>query len=135
MVETEAEKKAKGFTCWQQFVVILFCQIGQAQSLWEICGRSASCRGKLKHLGINSAPNRSTLSYANEHRPWELHQRIFYQLLGKSSSLIRPRGIPSGICPHYRRESTRGRDSKGVILPQGVYPGYRQRIYRLRIIL
>ena len=43
--------------------------------------------GKLKHLGIEKRPNRSTLSYANEHRPWELHQRIFYQLLGKCQVL------------------------------------------------
>jgi hypothetical protein len=34
----------------------------------------------LKHLGI-PAPNRSTLAYANEHRPWELYQKIFLQLL------------------------------------------------------
>jgi hypothetical protein len=37
----------------------------------------------LRHLGVNSAPNRSTLSYANEHRPWQLYQTIFYELLGK----------------------------------------------------
>lgn len=81
VMETGAEKKAKGFTCWQQFVGMLFCQLGQAHSLREICGGLASCLGKVKHLGIQSAPNRSTLSYANEHRPWQLYQKIFYQLL------------------------------------------------------
>lgn len=25
VMETESEKGAKGFTCWQQFVVVLFC--------------------------------------------------------------------------------------------------------------
>jgi len=68
-IETKAERGAKGFTCWQQFVAMLFCQIGQAHSLREITGGLASCLGKLKHLGVDSAPNRSTLSYANEHRP------------------------------------------------------------------
>jgi hypothetical protein len=33
----------------------------------------------LKHLGI-TAPSHSTLAYANEHRPWELYPRIFFQL-------------------------------------------------------
>ena len=36
VVETGAEKKAKGFTCWQQFMAMLFCQLGQAHFLREI---------------------------------------------------------------------------------------------------
>jgi hypothetical protein len=81
VAETEAERKAKGFTSWNQFVAMLFCQLGQAQSLREICGGLASCLGKVRHLGVSKAPNRSTPSYANEHRPWQLYQKIFYQLL------------------------------------------------------
>ena len=34
----EAEKWAKGFSCWDQFVAMLFCQMGGAHSLREICG-------------------------------------------------------------------------------------------------
>ncbi|MFN3480949.1 MAG: IS4 family transposase [Thermodesulfovibrionales bacterium] len=87
VMETGAEKGAKGFTCWQQFVAMLFCQIGQAHSLREICGGLASCLGKIRHLGIEGAPKHSTLSYANEHRPWQLYQRVFYQLLEKCQAL------------------------------------------------
>jgi hypothetical protein len=79
--ETQSEKGAKGFTCWGQFVAMLFCQLGQARSLREICGGLSSCLGKLKHLGIETAPNKSTLSYANEKRPWQLYEKVFYQLL------------------------------------------------------
>ncbi len=85
--ETGSEKGAKGFTCWQQFVAMLFCQIGQAHSLREICGGLAISFGKLKHLGVHAAPNPSTLSYANEHRPWQLYEKIFYQLLGKCKAM------------------------------------------------
>jgi len=81
--ETRAERGAKGFSCWDQFVAMLFCQLGQAHSLREICGGLASCFGKAKHLGLQGAPKRSTLSYANEHRPWQLYEKIFYQLLYK----------------------------------------------------
>lgn len=70
--ETGAERHARGFTCWGQFVAMLFCQLGQARSLREICGGLAGCEGKLKHLGVPHAPNKSTLAYANEHRPWQL---------------------------------------------------------------
>ena len=78
--ETKAERHARGFTCWGQFVAMLFCQLGRAHSLREITGGLRSCEGKLKHLGI-TAPNRSTLAYANEHRPWQLYQKVFQQLL------------------------------------------------------
>jgi len=76
-----AERHAKGFTCWEQFVAMLFCQLAQAHSLREICGGLACCVGKLRHLGVETAPNRSTLAYANKHRPWELYQTVFGQLL------------------------------------------------------
>jgi hypothetical protein len=66
---------------------MLFCQLGQANSLREICGGLASCFGKMKHLGIEDAPRRSTLSYANEHRSWRLYERVFYQLLGRCQIL------------------------------------------------
>jgi hypothetical protein len=59
---------------------MLFCQLGRAQSLREICGGLASCEGKLKHLGVPRSPKRSTLSYANEHRPWQLYQSVFLDL-------------------------------------------------------
>jgi hypothetical protein len=87
--DTRAEHAAKGFTCWDQFVAMLFCQLGQAQSLREICGGLATCLGKLKHLGIDDAPKRSTLSYANEHRPWQLYQLMFYRLLEKCQTMAR----------------------------------------------
>jgi hypothetical protein len=77
---TKAERHMRGFTCWGQFVSMLFCQLGRAHSLREITNGLRSCEGKLKHLGI-SAPNRSTLAYANEHRPWELYQKVFFNLL------------------------------------------------------
>jgi len=85
--KTQAERSAKGFRCWDQFVAMLFCQLGQAHSLREICGGLASCFGKAKHLGLHAAPKRSTLSYANEHRPWQLYEKVFYHLLGQCRQL------------------------------------------------
>ena len=77
----KAERHARGFTCLGQFVAMLFCQLGSAKSLREICQGLAASEGKLKHLGIPVAPSRSTLAYANEHRPWELYQTVFGELL------------------------------------------------------
>jgi hypothetical protein len=71
---------------------MLFCQLGRAHTLREICGGLASCEGKLKHLGVPEAPKRSTLAYANEHRPWQLYETLFHQLLGKCQAAVAGRG-------------------------------------------
>lgn len=78
-----AERAAKGFGCWTQFVSMLFCQLGRADSLREICNGLACCLGRLVHLGISKAPSRSTLSYANEHRPAALFEDLFWTALAR----------------------------------------------------
>jgi len=83
----QAEKGAKGFSCWDQFVAMLFCQLGGANSLREICGGLATALGKLRHLGLAKAPAHSTLSYANSHRPWELFEDMFHSLLGQARAV------------------------------------------------
>jgi hypothetical protein len=65
----QAEWRALGFSSWGQFIAMLFCQLGHAKSLGEICVGSAAGEGNLRHLGLPSARARSTLAYANEHRP------------------------------------------------------------------
>lgn len=77
--ETGAEYRSKGLSSWSQFVAMMFCQLGRAHSLREIEGGLKSCEGKLAHLGIE-APARSSLSYANGHRPWQLFEKVFYGL-------------------------------------------------------
>jgi len=62
---------------------MLFAQLGRAQSLREISYGLRTCLGKLNHLGMKKAPPRSTLSYANNHRPWELFRSVFYQTLNQ----------------------------------------------------
>jgi len=85
--ELEAEKGAKGFRCWEQLVCMLFCHLASADSLREICGGLASSMGKMVHLGIRRMPKRSTLSYANNRRPWQLFEKVFYHLLSEADML------------------------------------------------
>ena len=79
--EHKGERHASGFSCWQQFVAMLYCQLGHAQSLRELCGGLGSVEGKLPHLGILNGPKATTLSYANAHRHWQLYQGLFYTML------------------------------------------------------
>jgi Transposase DDE domain/Domain of unknown function (DUF4372) len=75
---TKAERHARGFASWDHFVAMLFCQLADAQSLREIVGGLSSCEGRLEQFGVK-VPKRSTLAYANRHRPWELFQNVFYK--------------------------------------------------------
>lgn len=85
--ELKAERHSRGFSSWDQFVAMLFCQLAQARSLREISDGLKSCEGKLKHLGLEAEPKRSTLSYANAHRPWQLFEQLFYDLLARCQEI------------------------------------------------
>ncbi len=78
--EHKGERHARGFQCWTQFVSMLFCHLGHARSLSEITGGLAACEGKLVHLGVKTPPKKSTLAYANQHRPWEIYRDMFEKL-------------------------------------------------------
>jgi Transposase DDE domain/Domain of unknown function (DUF4372) len=62
---------------------MLFCQLARADSLREICNGLGCCLGRLVHVGILRAPCRSTLSYANEHRPAALFEDLFFTALAR----------------------------------------------------
>lgn len=74
----KSEARCKGFCSWDQFVAMLFCQLAHADSLREICNGLKCCLGKLKHLGVSKAPNKSTLSYANANRPAAMYRDLFF---------------------------------------------------------
>jgi hypothetical protein len=79
----EAERGAKGFSCWTQFVAMMFCHLAHADSLRDICGGLSCCLGKLRHLGIFKSPNKSSLSYANGHRPSALYEELFWNMMDR----------------------------------------------------
>lgn len=87
VIKHGAERHAKGFRCWTQLVAMLFCHLAQADSLREICHGLSCCNGKLVHLGIKRLPRKSTLSYANEHRPAELYRDLFWSVLNHFQSI------------------------------------------------
>ena len=93
-----AERNAKGFTCWGQLVAMLFCQLGSVNSLRDITNGLAASEGKLRHLGLPAAPKRSTLSYANAHRPSALFEDLFYRMV----EIARNQAQQSGIRHKFR---------------------------------
>ena len=92
VAEHQSERHARGFSSWTQFVAMLFCQLGHAQSLREITQGLAASEGRLRHLGVARAPSRSTLAYANQHRGWELYRTVFEKLLQRCRAEAAQRG-------------------------------------------
>lgn len=93
----QGDRAAKGFTCWTQFVAMLFCQLSHSESLREICNGLSCSLGKLVHLGITRSPKKSTLSYANEKRPAALFEDVFWTVLGRFRSTAMLGGRQSGF--------------------------------------
>lgn len=76
------DKHQKGYNSWTHLVSMLFCQFAKSQSVRDISNGLRSATGNLNHLGIQKAPSKSTISYQNKHRNWELFREYYYQLLG-----------------------------------------------------
>lgn len=47
----------------------------------DISNGLRSATGNLNHLGIDSAPSKSTINYQNKHRPWGLFKDYYFCLL------------------------------------------------------
>ena len=77
----QTDKHQKGFNSWSHLVSMLFCQFAKSQSIRDISNGLRSATGNLNHLGMLKAPSKSTLSYQNKHRSWELFRDYYYVLL------------------------------------------------------
>ena len=81
----KADRHSKGFSCWDQFVALLFGQLTGQDGLRGVETGMASQHKLLYHLGTK-AVKRSTLSYANARRSNEVFKSVFEKLLTKVSS-------------------------------------------------
>lgn len=73
-----SDKHSKGINSWTHLVSMLFCQFSKSNSLREISNGLKSATGNLNHMGIQKAPCKSSLSYINANRTWEIFQEYFY---------------------------------------------------------
>lgn len=82
-----SDRRSKGLSSWSHFVAMIFCQLGRAQSLREIEQGLASAEGRLQQLGVDRAAKRTTLAYANAHRPWQLYRDVFQSLYARCQAV------------------------------------------------
>ena len=75
------------FTCWEQYLCMLFAQLTNRDSLREIETCLRAVAKKLYHSGIRSRISRSTLAEANETRPWQIYHDFALHLIREARIL------------------------------------------------
>lgn len=82
VIQYQTDKHNKGINSWTHLVTMLFCHLSKSQSIREITNGLLSISGNLNHLGIQGkCPSRSSLSYINEHRDWQMFREFYFMLL------------------------------------------------------
>lgn len=75
-----SDKYNKGIDSWTHLISMLFCHFGHANSVRDISNGLRSITGNISHLGCSQAPAKSTVSYVNEHRSYEVFRDFYYEL-------------------------------------------------------
>lgn len=87
----DTDKYSKGIDTWTHFVCMMFMQLADVSSLRDISNGIRSASGNLNHLGVTKAPSKSSLSYRNEHRTYEVFKDLYFELLEKFEPSLRRR--------------------------------------------
>lgn len=87
----DSDKYSKGINTWTHFVSMIFMQIAELTSLRDISNGLMSATGNLNHLGITKAPRKSSMSYINKHRTFEVFRDIYFKLLDRMEPSLQRR--------------------------------------------
>jgi hypothetical protein len=79
--------KVKTFSCWDQFLCMLFAQLAGRESLRDIVACLRTLGGRLYHMGIRGKVSRSTLADANETRDWRIYADFAQVLIAQARTL------------------------------------------------
>lgn len=81
------DRRTKTLSCWQQFLVMVFGQLGKRESLRDIIICLHAHEKKLYHLGLSTNVKRITLRDANENRDYRIYETFAYILIAKARKL------------------------------------------------
>ncbi|MBW2576406.1 MAG: IS4 family transposase [Deltaproteobacteria bacterium] len=79
--------RTKTFSCFDQYLCMVFAQITYRQSLRDIESCLRAMQPKLYHCGIRGNASRNTLANANEHRSWRIYADFAQILINKARTL------------------------------------------------
>ena len=85
----QGNRYIKDFSCWDQFLCLLFAQLTYRRSLRDIEACLRAQQPKLYHMGFRGQVSRNTLAHANEVRDWRIYRDFAQALIGLARDLYR----------------------------------------------
>ena len=82
----QSDRYVKYFSCWQQFITLLYAQIRGKDSLRDIETSRRTQSSKWYHIGLKDI-KRSTLCDANKYRNWKIYEELFYRILSRCKDI------------------------------------------------
>ncbi len=85
----QGDRYVKNFSCWDQFLCLVFAQLTYRDSLRDIEACLRTQQSKLYHMGWRGRICRNTLAHANEVRDWRIYADFAHVLIGIARELYR----------------------------------------------
>lgn len=76
----QADRYCKRFSSYAHLITLLYSTLHKCSSLREVATGMQACGQRLRHLGLNYTPRRSTLADANARRPAALFEELYHLL-------------------------------------------------------
>jgi hypothetical protein len=83
----QGNRRIRTFSCFDQYLCMVFAQITYRQSLRDIETCLRAMRSKLYHCGIRGIVSRNTLAKANEQRDWRIYSDFAHALIARARTL------------------------------------------------
>jgi hypothetical protein len=124
----KGDQYVKSFSCWDQFLSMVFAQLTYRESLRDIEACLQSIGGKLYHMGFRSKVARSTLADANELRDWRIYADFAQVLIAIARPLYEQ--DPIGV---ELNESLYALDSTTIDLCLSLFPWAKFRQHKAAV--
>jgi len=87
VVRYDGDTNPRGFSCWDQYLAMVFAQLTYRESLRDIEACLGAMRPKLYHMGFRGRVRRSTLADANDAHDWRIYADFAQVLLTRARPL------------------------------------------------
>jgi len=118
----------RGFTCWDQFLAMIFAQLTYRESLRDIEASLGAIQAKLYHMGFRGRVRKSTLADANDTHDWRIYADFAQVLIAQARLLYATE--PMGI---ELDQSLYALDSSTIDLCLSLFPWARFRRHKAAV--
>lgn len=80
----QGDKYVKHFSCWNQFLALMFGQLSNRESLRNLIVALEAHHSKCYHLGMGKNVSKSSLSRANQDRNYRIFEEYAYHLVSQA---------------------------------------------------